>query len=239
MSLWVKSSTKKKLIWEPALARTRKSSFPKAKAHAGDESYHHSDSGAPPTLEAPSVEASIGVQVRHLRTQLGLRANELASQAGLSASSLSKIENGQIAPSLATLRDLARALNVPISALFSAFEDKRDCSYVPAGQGMRIERRGTRAGHNYQLLGQTLGGDVAVEPYLITLQKDARPYTAFRHEGREFIYMLSGAVRYRHAEKTFVLRPGDSMLFDSGASHGPEEIVAQPCTYLSVIVYGN
>lgn len=200
---------------------------------------HHSDSGAPPALAAPSVEAAIGVQVRHLRTQLGLRANELASQAGLSASSLSKIENGQIAPSLSTLRDLARALNVPISALFSAFEERRDCSYVPSGQGMRIERRGTRAGHIYQLLGQTLGGDVAMEPYLITLQKDARPYTAFRHEGREFIYMLTGAVRYRHADRSFTLQPGDSMLFDSGASHGPEDILAHPCSYLSIIVYGE
>lgn len=198
---------------------------------------HHSDSGAPAAARELAVEASIGLQVRHLRAQLGLRSGELAAQAGISASALSKIENGQISPSLGTLKDLARALNVPISALFSAFEDKRDCSYVPAGQGMKIERRGTRAGHEYRLLGQSLGGETAVEPYLITLTEDAAPFTAFRHEGREFIYMLTGSVRYRHGERAFTLKSGDSLMFDSGASHGPEEILARPCTYLSVIVY--
>lgn len=197
----------------------------------------HSDSGAPPAAGEPAVEAAIGLQVRHLRAQLGLRSGELAAQAGISASALSKIENGQISPSLGTLRDLARALNVPISALFTAFEDRRDCSYVPAGQGMKIERRGTRAGHEYRLLGQSLGGAIAMEPYLITLTDDARPFTAFRHEGREFIYMLKGALLYRHGERAFTLRPGDALMFDSGASHGPEGILSRPCTYLSIIVY--
>ncbi|MGE3142124.1 MAG: helix-turn-helix domain-containing protein [Hyphomonadaceae bacterium] len=209
----------------------------KRAAAAADGPPHHSDSGAPPAALAPAIETAIGVQVRHLRFQLGLRSGELAAQAGISASALSKIENGQISPSLSTLTELARALNVPISALFAAFEDRRDCSYVAAGQGMKIERRGTRAGHDYRLLGQALGGAIAVEPFLITLTEDARPFTAFRHEGREFIYMLAGALRYRHGERAFTLTPGDSLMFDSGASHGPEDILKRPCTYLSIIIY--
>ena len=43
------------------------------------------------------------------------------------------------------------------------------------------------------LLGHGLGGDIVVEPYLITLTEEAAPYTGFRHAGVEFIYMLSGA----------------------------------------------
>jgi transcriptional regulator with XRE-family HTH domain len=95
--------------------------------------------------EDVSIEAALGSQVRHLRSQLGITASELAHEAGLSASALSKIENGQISPSLATLQALSRALHVPVSALFSQFEERRDCSYVAAGEGMRLERRGTRA----------------------------------------------------------------------------------------------
>jgi transcriptional regulator with XRE-family HTH domain len=51
---------------------------------------------------------------------------------------LSKIENGSIAPSLATLEALAGALNVPISRLFAETDERRDCSFVKAGAGVRI-----------------------------------------------------------------------------------------------------
>jgi transcriptional regulator with XRE-family HTH domain len=103
---------------------------------------------------------------------------------------LSKIENGTISPSLATLGALAKALNVSISSLFAETDEQRDCSFVKSGQGVRIERRGTKAGHLYDLLGHSLAGEIAVEPFLITLKQDAQPYTNFRHAGVEFIYMF-------------------------------------------------
>ena len=106
-----------------------------------------------------------------------------------------------------------------------------------AGHGVVIERRGTKVGHVYELLGAALGGDVTVEPYLITLKADAEPYTGFRHAGVELIYMLTGEVVYRHADKDYHLKPGDSLLFDSAALHGPKRLVSVPMTYLSIIVY--
>ena len=134
---------------------------------------------------------------------------------------LSKIENGQISPSLSTIQAIAAA-SACRSPTSSPPSRSDAISFVRAGQGVIIERRGTKAGHLYQLLGHALGGDVVVEPFLITLQKDAVPYTAFRHAGVEFIYMLTGEVVYRHGEQTYHLRPGDALLFDSGALHGPE-----------------
>lgn len=195
-------------------------------------------SGAP-AASAATLEQALGIQVRAVRRQLDLTVSDLASAAGISVGMLSKIENGQISPSLSTLQAVARALNVPITALFSTFEERRDCSYVRAGQGVVIERRGTKAGHQYELLGHGLGGDVVVEPYLITLTEEAVPYTGFRHAGVEFIYMLSGEVMYRHGDRSYHLRPGDSLMFDSGSAHGPEDLVVRPMTYLSVIVYSR
>ncbi len=195
-------------------------------------------SGAPAPRES-TLEEALGVQVRALRRQLDLTVSDLASSAGISIGMLSKIENGQISPSLATLQAIASALNVPITTLFSAFEERRDCSFVRSGQGVIIERRGTKVGHQYELLGHGLGGDVVVEPYLITLSEGAAPYTEFRHAGVEFIYMLTGEVMYRHADRSYHLRPGDSLMFDSGAAHGPESLLVTPMTYLSVIVYGR
>jgi transcriptional regulator with XRE-family HTH domain len=190
-----------------------------------------------PTSESVSLEAAIGSQVRALRTRLDLAAVDLAEMAGLSPGMLSKIENGAISPSLATLEALARALNVSITALFERFEERRDCSFVKSGQGVLIERRGTKAGHQYELLGHSIAGDIVVEPYLIRLTSKAEPYPFFRHAGVEFIYMLTGAVDYRHADIVYPLRPGDALFFDAAAVHGPERLVELPMTYLSIITY--
>ena len=190
-----------------------------------------------PQESARTLEKALGHQVRTLRRERDLSLAELGQAAGISLGMLSKIENGQISPSLSTINSIASALNVPFSSLFSTFEEKRDCSYVKSGQGVIIERGGTKAGHIYELLGASLGGDLVVEPYLITLEDDAEPYTNFRHAGIEFIYMLTGEVIYKHTSQDYHLKPGDSLMFDSAGLHGPVQLVRTPMTYISVIVY--
>ena len=49
--------------------------------------------------------------------------------------------------------------------------------------------------------------------------------------------MLSGKVVYRHGDQTYPLVPGDALMFNSAARHGPETLVERPATYLSIIVY--
>jgi transcriptional regulator with XRE-family HTH domain len=192
---------------------------------------------APTDLRPRSVEEEIGIAVRRLRKGHDLTVSELGAAAGISAGMLSKIENGTISPSLSTIGAVAKALNVPIASLFAESDERRDCSFVKAGQGLRIERRGTKAGHLYDLLGHSLAGSIGVEPFLITLRRDAQPYTNFRHAGVEFLYMLSGKVRYRHADRTYLLEPGDALFFDAAARHGPEQLVEAPMEYLSIIIY--
>jgi transcriptional regulator with XRE-family HTH domain len=190
-----------------------------------------------PAVPARTLEQAIGVKVRGLRRSHDLTVAELAGAAGISTGMLSKIENGAISASLATLQAIAHALSTPLASLFSTFDESRDCSHVKAGQGVIIERRGTKVGHQYELLGHSLSGDVAAEPYLITLTDEAVPYTAFQHEGIEFIHMLKGRVRYRHGERSYLLGPGDSLFFDAGALHGPEELIEKPMQYLSIIMW--
>src|SRR5260370_13410803 len=184
-----------------------------------------------------SIEASIGAEVRRLRRSLDLTVGGLAATYGMPGGMLSKMENGGISPSLASLDALAKALNVPITQLFTDAEERRDCSFVKAGQGARIERRGTKAGHLYDLLGHSLEGEIGVEPYLITLSEGAEPYTQFRHAGFEFIYMLSGKVNYRHADRSYAIEPCDALYFDAAARHGPEKLTKLPMQYLSIIIY--
>ena len=183
-----------------------------------------------------ALEKAIGQQVRQFRQKQGVTVADLARQAGLSSGMLSKVENGQTSPSLATLNALAAALNVPVTSLFRKFEETREATNVKSGQGLTIERQGTRAGHQYQLLGHSSSQSPSVEPYVITLSEESDVFPLFQHPGIEFIYVLEGEVVYRHANQTYHLQPGDSLYFDADAPHGPEDLVKLPIKLLTVIV---
>ncbi len=183
-----------------------------------------------------SLERLVGTQVRAMRTALGMKLSDLAAAAGLSQGMLSKVENGQSSPSLATLQALAQALNIPLSSFFTKFDQKSEATHVRAGHGLTIERRGSSKGHRYQLLGHGLRSELNVEPYLVTLDEGSDAYPIFQHEGVEFLYMIEGAVDYAHGDRTYEMRPGDSLFFDSGIPHGPLRLRSLPARFLSVII---
>ncbi len=210
----------------------------KANAAAAGPGQSDLATGSNAPVDAPTtVEERLGREIRKLRRRLGLTGADLAGAANISTGMLSKIETGQISPSLTTVEAIATALNIPIAALFTVSGTRRDCSFVRRGAGVVIDRRGTKVGHRYELLGHSLSGDVAMEPYLITLTKNAKPYTAFQHAGMELIYMLTGRVTYRHEDRLYELNPGDALFFDANGMHGPEVLNTLPMTYLSIIVY--
>ncbi len=186
-----------------------------------------------------NLEVAIGREVREIRHRRSMTVADLAEAAALSVGMLSKIENGMTSASLTTLQALSEALSVPVTSFFRRFEERREAVHVRAGDGVETERAGTRAGHQYNLLGH-LGANnsgVVVEPYLITLTEKSDIFPTFQHEGIELLYMLEGEVGYRHGDQSFHLRPGDSLFFDADAPHGPDQLINLPVRYLSVISY--
>ncbi len=185
------------------------------------------------------LEVAIGREVRSFRKSQTMTVAELSKLTGLSIGMLSKIENGNTSPSLQTLQTLANALSVPLTAFFRQYEERREAVHTKAGEGLQIEREGTRAGHQYNLLGHigSNASGVIVEPYLIVLTTESDTFEAFQHGGIETIYMLEGEVDYRHGNDIFTLKPGDTLFFDADAPHGPETLTTLPARYLSVISY--
>lgn len=190
---------------------------------------------APPRQPAKSeVFARLGEEVRGQRMAQGCSAGALAQRSGLSRSMLSRIENGQTAPSLDTLALLAEALEVPISRFFCRRNGRPDLSFVPAGAGIRVERMGDVAGFRYELLGHLLSGNLSVEPYLVQLDAQAPPFADFQQPGLQFVYLLSGRVRYRHGARVFEMARGDALLFEARVPHGVEQVLETSVSYLVV-----
>ena len=181
----------------------------------------------------------IGSEVRFWRNERGLTGAKLAKLSGISPGMLTKIEQGKVAPSIQTLIAVATALDVPISMFFHRIEKSRYVSFVPADKRMTVDRLGTRAGHIYEMLGHNLGHSIAIEPFLVILEKDAEPYSMFQEEGYKFIHMMSGRVLYRHGDRHFPLQPGDSLVFDAMSPHGPEELLEVPASILSIGIFSR
>ena len=185
------------------------------------------------------LEVAIGRELRAFRKQQGITVAELSRLTDLSIGMLSKIENGNTSPSLTTLQNLANALSVPLTAFFRGYEEKREAVLTKAGEGVEIERAGTRAGHQYNLLGH-IGANasgVIVEPYLLTLTTESDTFSTFQHGGIEMIYMLEGRLDYLHGHEIYPLEPGDTLFFDADAPHGPDRLAELPIRYLSIICY--
>jgi transcriptional regulator with XRE-family HTH domain len=190
--------------------------------------------------ESGSVTRQIGATVRRLRSSMGLTLGEVAKRSNVSAGMLSRLENGDVSPSLETLGALTAALGVPLGTLFGDIGKPRGgAQHVPRGQGLEVVRRGTRRGHTYHLLAADRGPRRAFEPFLVTLNDKSEVFPGFEHPGTEFIYLLEGSLTYRHGDETHLLKAGDALTFDGSVPHGPEKLLKTPIRMLSIIIYAE
>lgn len=186
------------------------------------------------------LAAQVGATVHRLRAAHGLTLAELAGSASISPAMLSRLEHGDVSPSLDTLAALAEALGTSCAALLRD-PDKvaSDAQLVRKGEGLEVVRRGTRRGHTYHLLAADRGPRKAFEPFLVTLTDKSEVFPEFEHAGTEFLHVLEGSLRYRHGSETYLLKPGDTLTFRGDVPHGPDRLLKTPIRMLSIIVYGG
>ena len=210
---------------------------PAPHAHAHDE--EADPEPAPLQQGSTQIESVIGWRVRSRAREVGLSSAELAKKVGLSRAMISKIENAQVSPSLATLSRLAEALEVPITSLFQGLDEERDALYTKSGGGPELGRPGTRSGHRYQLLGSMRGPAKRMEPMLVTLTSESEVFPLYQHPGTEFLHMLEGEMEYGYAGASYLLTVGDSLQFDGEVPHGPVRLTKLPVRFISVTAYGQ
>ena len=197
-------------------------------------------SALPAAGAAVSLAASVGANMRQLRSAQGLTLADVAARADISQAMLSRVETGAVSPSLETVAALAAALGADLPTLFRGIETQAsDAQLVKKGEGLEVVRRGTKRGHTYHLLASDRGPRKAFEPFLVTLNDKSEIFPDFQHPGTEFIHMLEGSLRYRHGSESYLLKPGDTLTFSGEVPHGPQTLIKLPIRFLSIIVYGE
>jgi quercetin dioxygenase-like cupin family protein/DNA-binding XRE family transcriptional regulator len=195
-----------------------------------------------PTETAPrlKLEQYLGLQIKRQRQAQDLKLSDVAKIADISQGMLSKIENAQVSTSLDTLSRLCDVLGLPMSKLFSEY-DQQDGSalLVKADQGMEVVRRGTEKGHTYHLLNHTRGPKKSFEAYMVSMDDASEEFPTFSHPGTEFLHLLEGELIYRHGNQLYRMEAGDSLTFEGEIPHGPEALVQVPIRLLSIMNYGS
>ena len=175
----------------------------------------------------------VGSQLRALRQKRGLSLRTLAELCDLSPNTISLIERGDSSPSVSTLRRLATALGVQITAFFEVQAEPVQVVLTRAA-----ERR--RSG-NAQVFLESLGAGLqeqSVEPFMVTMRPgaDSGPQPIV-HTGQEVVHCVQGEVEYEVEGRSYRLAVGDTLLFEAWLPHRWSNPGSVPATFL--LVFGD
>ncbi len=185
--------------------------------------------------EARPLPVDLAARVRELRKARNWTLEQAAVQAGLARSTLSKIENGQMSPTYDALMKLAGGLGISVPQLFTP-------SATPQGDGrMAVTKRGEGAAHATATYEHELLADQLVQksmlPYRARIR--ARAFEEFdgwvRHDGEEFLYVLTGTVRlFTEFYQPVDMGRGDSAYYDAAMGHNVISVSDDDATILWV-----
>ena len=185
--------------------------------------------------ENRDVDTAIGATLRSLRESQALNARQLAEISGISAAMISRIENAQVSPSIATMTALTRALNVPLVTLFrNTSVELADYTLTRQGQGVVSTRLHGDHIHHFINLASHRRRDLIFESHLITLKKQEAPPPHYVAHGVIFLHVLSGSAHYQYGRQELTLNEGDSLSIDAELSHGVNELLSDEFIFLSV-----
>lgn len=189
-----------------------------------------------PTLRNGLKAYGIGARVRALRLKKKMGLVELGQHTGLSAALLSKIERGQIFPTLPTLLRIALVFGVGLDYFFAGSREKPVIGIVRKKDRLRFRDRpgGRDIAYEFESLDFP-----AVERRLNAYFAEFFPLPPDRlqmhqHPGGEFIYVLGGTLSVRIGDEEHALAGGDSMYFDSSVPHAYRRSGGRPCTAIVV-----
>lgn len=161
---------------------------------------------------------TLGQRIRELRREIGMTIQQLASLSGVPVSTISKIENGQLNPSLVQAINLATALEANLGFLVDRFRGG-DAPYAIVRAHSREEIRFEEMGVRLQDVGGRFMPGI-LEARLGRIDAGAHSgHESMTHPGEEFCLVLEGTLDYCIAGEDFRLEAGDSIHFECDVPH--------------------
>lgn len=189
-----------------------------------------------PTLQEGLKAYAIGPKIRSIRLKKKMGLVELGRHTGLSPAMLSKIERGQLFPTLPTLLRIAMVFSVGLDYFIAAERDKPVVSISRHQDRLRFpEKPGAKdRAYDFESLDfpavQRRLNSYFAEFFAPTPEKLRR----HQHPGAEFIYVLSGTLSLHIGDEQHTLEARDAIYFDSSVPHAYRKSGAKACCALVV-----
>ena len=172
------------------------------------------------TLATGLERYKIGAKIRALRLKKKLGLVQLGKHTGLSPALLSKIERGQMFPTLPTLLRIALVFGVGLEQFFMEDQAKRPLAVIRKKDRLRLPDRpdDERPSYMFESLDFPVT-DRKMDAFYADFPANSKPSEPHQHDGAELIYVLKGKLAVMINEEDHVLHDGDAMYFDSSQPH--------------------
>jgi transcriptional regulator with XRE-family HTH domain len=179
---------------------------------------------------------NIGDNLKTIRIQKKMTLQELSQRAKVSKSQLSQIERNASVPTVTKLIDIAGALNVTLSTLFPENESSgrekplsnRNEDKNNRSKRIEVVRKGARKklltpwGASYEMLCPDL--QHRIEFIILHYPVGVKVEEPYVHEGEECGLVLEGTFKGTFGDREIILKPGDSICYESSIPHRWEAI---------------
>ena len=188
------------------------------------------------TLTAGLERYRIGPKVRALRLKKKLGLVQLGQHTGLSPAMLSKIERGQLFPTLPTLLRIALLFGVGLEHFFVDGEERPAVAVTRKRDRLRMPDRpdATAPAYFFESLDYPVT-DRKLQAFHVEFPEPSKASEPHRHDGAELIYVLKGRLVVNVDGDETALDEGDAMYFDPGAPHSYRREGSSPCAAIVVV----
>jgi quercetin dioxygenase-like cupin family protein len=158
--------------------------------------------------------AAFGANLKQHRLRMGWTLDDLAKRSDLSKPFLSRLESGDRQASIAAVLTLSEVFGLSLAEMFETQVALDPCLIVRKSEAASREANGlsyvplSLAGHLFNL-----------RPIRVTVSPNRTGNEHYRHEGEEWIYVLSGQITLSLAGERYDLDTGDAVHFDSRLPH--------------------
>ena len=188
-----------------------------------------------PTLREGLKAYAIGPKIRAIRLKRKLGLVELGKHTGLSAAMLSKVERGQLFPTLPTLLRIAMVFGVGLD-YFITESARPTVAVTRRRERLRFPEKPNAREVAYEF--ESLDYP-AVQRLLNTYFAEFFPdpgdkLKRHQHPGVEFLYVLAGSLSIHIGDEEHVLDTKDSIYFDSSVPHAYRRVGGKSCCAIVV-----
>lgn len=183
---------------------------------------------------------NLGKQIRDMRLKRSLTLQNVSDITGLSKPLLSQIENDVTLPPISTLLKISKALGKHIGDFFQETAPAHKRIAVVRQEERketmrRLHEEAEKIGYRYESLAHPMM-DKRIELLIVEIEpRDEENALVYQHVGEEFLFVLEGEMEFRGDDQVIVLRPGDSLCFDSRIPHAMRGLRGKKVKVLAVI----